>query len=94
MKQLKQTAFFNRFVILMPVDCVNDCSHQGQCDDDVEYWTPKLKLRLSPADMIEELKEYGTWDTEELSNMTDHQLKMKLVWIGANNIKEENEVKS
>jgi len=83
------TAYFNRFTLDMPDEAVLDCSHQGQCDDDVAHWSSKIQR---PADITAEtlraeLKEYGAWDSDELND--DEQNWQRLIWIAAGNIKEE-----
>lgn len=83
---MNHTASFNRFEIELPDECVNDCSHQGQCDDDVAYWVPRITF--PDAELIrEELKEQGAWDTEELAD--DEQNKNRILWIAAGNVKDE-----
>lgn len=71
----------------MPDACVADCSHQGDCDEDVESWVPKLRLNIDPDILRGELAEYGAWDDEELSN---HEMNIRhIIWIAACNIREE-----
>lgn len=84
------TAYFNRFELELPADCVTDCSHQGQCDSDVSYWANKLTRpdAITPEKLAAELKEYGAWDAEELASDSDNW--HRIIWIAAGNIKEEN----
>lgn len=70
----------------MPLECVQDCSHQGACDDDVAHWAPKLTIDVTPDDIRAELKEYGAWDAEELAD--DEANKERLVWLAAGSIQE------
>lgn len=81
-------ASFNRFEFQMSEDSVNDCSHQGACDNDVAYWSKKINLdHVNNDDLKAELKECGAWSNEELE---DRQANIeRIIWIGANNIKEE-----
>jgi hypothetical protein len=68
-------------------------SHQGQCDDDIEYLLtiPAIRRQIDKLDpdlVAEELSEYGAWDTEELQ---DHeQNKRRLLWIACGDIQEGN----
>lgn len=81
---------FNRFEIAMPLECVEDCSHSGACDSDVAHWAPKiaaLNPGIKPEDVRAELKEYGAWDAEELSD--DATNWERIVWLAAGNLKEE-----
>ena len=84
-----KTAWFNRFDLEMPAEAVRDCSHQGQCDGDVEFWANKIQRpeTLTPELLAAELKEYGAWDADELSD--DAANWQRLIWIAAGNIKEE-----
>ena len=82
-------AIFNRFEIDLPEECVKDCSHQGRCDEDVEYWQTKLNLNLNRSDMIKELSEYGAWENNELEALSNDELEQKIVWIGACNISDD-----
>lgn len=84
-----KTAYFNRFEIELPDQCVVDCSHPGPCDEDVEFWFLKLNLdKFPPADAIRcELKEYGTWTDNELKDV-DTNIR-RLIWIAAGNIRDE-----
>lgn len=84
-----QTAYFNRFFIELPDEAVTDCSHQGQCDEDVAYWVTRIPQlsELNPSILAMELKEYGAWDAEELA---DHEANLRrILWIAAGNIREE-----
>lgn len=67
-------------------------SHQGQCDDDVDYVSripavARQLAKIDPATLRAELKGYGAWDEEELA---DHDQNLqRLVWIAAGDIVEE-----
>ncbi len=67
-------------------------SHQGQCDDDVKALSevPYIAEQLAKIDrtlLINELREYGAWDDEELS---DHDQNIqRLLWIACGDIVEQ-----
>lgn len=84
-----RTAYFNRFELTLPGAAVPDCSHQGQCDEDVEYWAGKIErpAEITPEKLAAELKEYGAWDSEELAD--DAANWQRLIWQAACQIKEE-----
>lgn len=68
------------------------CSHPGQCDDDVAELlkVPSIRRQLakiSDGDLQAELREYGTWDTDELQDRAANEAR--IVWIAANDITEE-----
>ena len=82
-------ATFNRFEIEFPDGAVNDCSHGGKCDEDVEYWAKEIVRppEITPEKLATELKEYGAWDDEELKD--DEANWRRIIWIGAGNIRDE-----
>ena len=82
---------FNRFYLEMTKDQARSAFHQGACDKDVLQLKkdPKIRrqlVKISDEDLAEELKEYGAWDAEELSNREDNELR--IVWLAAGNIVE------
>lgn len=84
-------AYFNRFVISMTKKQAESASHQGSCDDDVEFLCRNMKIdaqlrKILPADIAAELREYDAWDETELA---DHKQNLRrIVWIAAANIVE------
>ena len=88
--KIEFTAHFNRFSIILPISAVNDCSHSGDCDNDCKFWQKKLHKEIkeiSDADLKAELKETGAWGAGELMDRKKNE--EKIIWIAANNIKEE-----
>jgi hypothetical protein len=71
-------------------------SHQGQCDADVRELCKVRQIRsqlrkIDPAKLASELREYGAWDAEELSN---HEVNLeRLVWLAGCDIREEYDQK-
>ena len=91
MTETTRTAFFDRFSIEIPVEAIGDCSHQGACDEDVEFWQRMMARaemdisEISDEDLSEELSEYGAdWD---LSDRDDNE--QRIIWIACCNLKEE-----
>jgi len=87
-----QVAHFNRFEIEMTLEQAESCSHQGECDSDVEELlkNPEIKNQLekiSPEDIKKELKGYGSWDEEQLSDEEENYIR--ILWIAAGNISDE-----
>lgn len=69
----------------------NQCSHSGQCDNDVKEimnkaYVKKQLAALNPEQLVKELQEYGAWDSDELSNHQENL--MRWVWISAGDISE------
>jgi hypothetical protein len=68
-------------------------SHQGQCDEDISYLltVPYIKKQLEkirPELIAECLKEYGAWDSQELSNHEDNL--SRLLWIACGDLVERD----
>jgi len=85
-------ASFNSFEIEMTKAQAESCSHPGPCDSDVLALSnmPKIKRqikKIDPSKIAAELKEYGTWDEEELKD-TDQNV-LRILWIAAGNIVDE-----
>lgn len=59
-----------------------ECSHQGQCDADVEWLADDDRLRKM-------LNGYGAWDYLETADQ--HTLRMRALWIAACDINENPE---
>lgn len=80
-------AQFNRFEIEMTKAVAASCSHQGSCDDDVEYYSGKIrrnKKRVTPENLRAELEDYGAWDDDELAD--DAANWRRIIWIAAGDI--------
>jgi hypothetical protein len=85
-------AQFERFEIKMTLKQAKSVSHQGECLPDVlELMNNKEYMRqfkkIDSESMRAELKEYGTWDEEELKN--DIRNIERITWIAGENIIEE-----
>jgi hypothetical protein len=82
-------AAFNGFDIEMPLEAAEDCSRSGDCEADVRHWMNKIRRPLSctKEKLKQELAEYGSWEEKELKE--DGKNWMRIVWIAAGNIVEE-----
>lgn len=85
-------AYFERFTLKITKEQALTGSHPGPCDEDIAELlkTPAIKRQLDkiPADKIrDELKEYGAWDEEELSNDEDN--RARILWIACGDIRGE-----
>ena len=83
-----QEAYFERFSLELPSECVRDCSHSGPCDDEVAQWASRVPRpgNIDPGTLARELRGYGAWDAEELED--DEANWRRIIWIAACNIKE------
>jgi len=88
---IKYHTTFNYLDFALPHQAVTDCHHRGACDDDVEHWQKKLNLNLDRDKMILELKEYGSWELDELNALDNADLEQKLIWLAAGDIQESDE---
>jgi hypothetical protein len=85
-------ATFNRFEIKLTKEQALTGSHPGPCDLDIRdlLQLPAIKRQLNkiPVDAIRnEIKEYGAWNENELSNYEDN--KARILWIACGNIRED-----
>jgi hypothetical protein len=86
-----------RIELQMTLTQAESMSHSGPCDFDVSAGRecPSLAAQLAaidPAVLRAELKEYGCWDAEEIS---DHNANLdRILWIAAGDIKENAPVEA
>jgi hypothetical protein len=77
--------------LLMTLEQAESGSHSGQCDSDIDALSrvPEISAQLEKLDSESlrlKLKEYGAWDSDELS---DHNQNLqRILWIACNDIKE------
>jgi hypothetical protein len=86
------TSSSGRIELEMTMEDALSASHQGQCDDDVLALSKVPRIaeqlaRIDPELLRAELKEYGAWDSQELS---DHDQNLqRILWLAAGDIREE-----
>lgn len=86
--------FFDKYGNLkrdIPMECVEDCSHSGECYEDCFLWVRKLKFQVQRKIAIQYLKETGAWEQEELEAMSTEDLSIKILWMACNDITEHGE---
>lgn len=83
------TAYFNRFVLDLPDECVTECSGPGPADAAVDSWAALVPrpTYLTPQMLVLELKEYGVWSNAELAD--DAANWRRIIWLAACDIREE-----
>jgi len=88
-EQNTREAVFMRFTFSMPLDAALQCSHQGECIEDVRAWASKIVRpdSITPELLKAELRECGAWTPEDLED--DAQNWERLIWIAAGNIKDD-----
>jgi len=72
----------------IPEECIESCSHQGACDNDVEYWQEKLQFEVPRQMAIDYLREFGAWTVEELNEKNDTELAQIVLWLACGDTKE------
>jgi hypothetical protein len=84
-------AYFERFTIKMPNAAVFEMSGAGAADEFVAYWASRIKrpAAVTPEALAAELREYGAWDPDELSDDADNW--RRILWIAAGNLREESQ---
>ena len=84
-------ATFNRFELRLTKNQARSGSHQGPCDEDIEWLRREPAIarqldKLTPATVADELREYGAWDDEELA---DHDENLsRVLWLACGDIVE------
>lgn len=81
---------FNYGELELPVAALEECHHQGRCDDDVEYWVDRIdwdSQTMTPDQIRSELAGHGAWDESELANDDDN--RRRILWIAAGDYQEE-----
>lgn len=83
-------AYFDRLQLEIPRRAWRDCSGPGPADGPVEYWIDRCGIRweeIDPESIRSELKEYGAWNEEELSD--DEENRRRIFWIACGNLYDE-----
>lgn len=89
MTQPFHDAMFSRFTVLLPTQCVVECSGSGDKTAAVQEWAAKLNHDFDLDDVREELREYGVWTEEELAD--DDANWERLIWCAACNIQDSTD---
>ena len=85
---------FERFDLTMTLLQAESCSQPGRdAEPDVLLLMQDPKIRrqrrkIDPELIRQELREYGAWEDGELAD--DDMNWVRILWIGANDISEEN----
>ena len=72
-------------------------SHMGECYNDCAYMVDSnlaLLETIPRENAIKALKTLGAWNIEELTEMDNRELYIKIVWIAAGNARDENSLES
>lgn len=81
-----------RIELNITTDHAHTGHHAGACDADIDYLLTVDYIRaqldvIPPALLAEELREYGAWNADELS---DHeQNKARILWLACGDITDQ-----
>jgi len=83
------TSSSGRIELNIPQGLASIGYHSGACDSDIEELMEmgSIKAQLSgiaPQVLSEELREFGAWDDEELSNHSDNLAR--ILWIACGDL--------
>lgn len=74
-----------------PAECIEACSHSGDCYEDVRYWVARLKFEVPRERAIDYLREFGAWEVEEMTAWDDARLACTVLWVACGDIAETGE---
>lgn len=75
---------FEHGYLRIPVDALEECCHQGPCDEDVEYWASQIDWEEQGMDdeaIKKTLEQYGGWERNELQDVDGN--RERILWIAA-----------
>lgn len=75
----------------IPRECVEQCSHSGNCEEDVKAWRKKLDFQVPRQKAIAFLREYGAWTIEDLNDKSDEELADIVLWLACGDVLESGE---
>lgn len=67
----------------IPQEVIQDCTHQGDCYNDVNYWVGQLDFDVNVDDAIDHLKDCG-FDENDIAE----PIKI-LFWVLCHNLKDD-----
>lgn len=80
---MKTYIYFHHQEIFFPLQPLIDCSHQGTCGEDCEFWEKEINwnaIPLSQEEIIQGLLEYGAWKVDELDE-NPVLTRQRFLWI-------------
>lgn len=78
---------FNYGDLCLPVEALEQCHHQGRCDDDVEYWEKQIDWDSQNMDAEAIRKEVSDWSEWDVSD--DRENRLRILWLAAGNWQED-----
>lgn len=85
------TSSSGRIEFQIPGECVTDCHQPGSNDAAVSFWRRQSEVvhalaDIHPDTLVDELREYGAWDDEELLDHGDNL--DRILWLACGDISE------
>lgn len=78
----------------LPERCVAECSHSGDCAEDVESWVKELGWDFDEVDCENArrwLAEFGAWTGEEIDGKDAVELAETVLWLACCELRESGE---
>jgi len=72
----------------LPRECIDDCSHSGSCDADVQHWRKSLNFSVNREMAMRYLISTGGWDKDDLRDHSDEDLAEKILWLACGTFKD------
>lgn len=82
-KELNNADGIYHLAEMLPKICKEECSTTGDCYNICKEWVEGLELSIPRDKCLEELKETGAWDDDELEDDSDLELNIKYLWLAA-----------
>lgn len=76
------------FIGKLPKVCIDECTHSGSCDNEIEYWQKELNFKVPRKQGIEYLIPFGAWEKEYIDKMTDTEISRTVLWLACWEINE------
>jgi hypothetical protein len=77
----------------IPEECIEDCTHQGDCTEDVELWLTALNFNVDVEAGFDYLKSCGL-DMEhfidDIGEINENEVNLFCLWIACGNIKDND----
>jgi hypothetical protein len=80
---------YGNFLGKLPLACIYNCTHKGECVDDIREWVKKLNF-IVPENLARKyLQGFGAWDDLEFCDQ--NILSERVLWIACCYFKESGE---
>lgn len=81
--QLNDCRYICELAYFLPKPCKNECTASGDKYSACKRWVERLQLNIPNDICIDNLKEYGVWENDELEEDSNKELNIKMIWLAA-----------